>query len=154
MFLFRLCFHDLSTGKSRELKYPIIILLISILTLRFSNTSFINLGALEFGEQLFRMESSPWCIFLLIGIECHYSSFLVILVGSILLGIRISTTACFLRPCTWKKGFTAFYSELVSVFATEIYFPYAVKYCFLIIYAVCYTVSFYWGIDSIDGERF
>jgi hypothetical protein len=43
----------------------------------------------------------------------------------------MATPACFLRPFAWKF-FPAFYSEVVSVFVTEVHFLYTEKYCLCI----------------------
>lgn len=38
--------------------------------LSFSNTSFVNVGALTFEDKMFRTEVSSWWIYPLMGIKC------------------------------------------------------------------------------------
>jgi hypothetical protein len=61
----------------------------------------------------------------------------------------MATPACFLENC-----FTTFYSEVVSVFVTEVCFLNAAKYWVLFTYPVCQCISFYWEIESIDVKRY
>ena len=51
------------------------------------------------------------------------------------------------------KFFPVFYSEVVSVFFTEVHFQFATK-CWVLTYPVFYSMSFYWGIESIDIKRY
>ena len=60
VFLFSLCFQDLFIDESGVLKSPTIIACGVMCALSFSKVSFINVGALEFGAQMFRIGSSSW----------------------------------------------------------------------------------------------
>jgi hypothetical protein len=49
--LFSFCFNDLSTGESRVLKSPTILVWGSMCVFSFSKVPFMNLGALAFGQR-------------------------------------------------------------------------------------------------------
>jgi hypothetical protein len=53
----------------------------------------------------------------------------------ILLDIKMAIPVCFLRPFAWNL-FQAYYSNVMSIFLTEVYFPYAAKCWVLFIYLV------------------
>jgi hypothetical protein len=60
------------------------------------------------------------------SMKCLSLSFLITFGWkSIFLDIKMATPDCFLRPFAWKCFFPAFYSEIVSVFVTEVCFLYA-----------------------------
>ena len=56
MSLFSFCFNDLSIGESGVMKSSTIIMWVSMCVLGFSKVSFMNLGALAFGAEMFRIE--------------------------------------------------------------------------------------------------
>jgi hypothetical protein len=58
--LFSFCFHDLSIDESRTLKSPTTIVCCPMCALSFSKFSFINVGTLPFGAQMFRTKNSSW----------------------------------------------------------------------------------------------
>ena len=58
--LFSFCFHDLSIDESGVLKFSTIIVGGVMCALSFSKVSLMNVGALAFGAQMFRIESSSW----------------------------------------------------------------------------------------------
>ena len=60
MSLFSFCFHDLSIDESLVWKSSTIIVCSAMCALSFSKVSFMNVGALAFGAQMFRIESSSW----------------------------------------------------------------------------------------------
>ena len=69
----------------------------------------MNVAALVFGAQIFRIESSSWRILPLMSMKCPSLSFLMTLGWkSILLDIRMATPACFFRPFAWKIVFQPF----------------------------------------------
>ena len=61
--LFCFCFYDLSIAESAVLKSPTIIVWGVMCALSFSKVSFMKLGTLAFGAQVFRIESSTYQIF-------------------------------------------------------------------------------------------
>jgi hypothetical protein len=74
--------------------------------LSFTKVSLMNVAALVFGAQIFRIESSSWKILPLMIMKCPSFSFLMTLGWkSILLDIRMTTPACFFRPFAWKIVF-------------------------------------------------
>ena len=101
--------------------------------LSFIEVPLMNVAALAFGAQILRIESSSWMIFPLMSLKCHALSFLITLDWkSILFDIRITTPACFFNHLLGKL-FSAFYSEVVSVFDPEVGFLYAGKFWILFV---------------------
>jgi hypothetical protein len=70
-------FNDLFIGESGVLKYPTIIVWGSICVLSFSKVSFMDVGALAFGAEMFIIETFSWWIFPLMNM--NYSFFLIML---------------------------------------------------------------------------
>ena len=71
--------------------------------------SLMNVAALAFGAQIFRIESSSWRLLPLMSMKCPSLSFLITLGWkSILFDIRMATPACFFRPFAWKIVFQPF----------------------------------------------
>ena len=68
--LFSFCFPDQSIEESGVLKSPTIIVLGAMCALSSSIVSFTNEGALAFGAQMFRIESSSWWMFPLTNKKC------------------------------------------------------------------------------------
>ena len=69
----------------------------------------MNVAALVFGAQIFRIESSSWKILHLMSMKCPSLSFLMTLRWkSNLLDIRMASPACFLRPFAQKIVFQPF----------------------------------------------
>jgi hypothetical protein len=52
----------------------------------------------------------------------------------------MATAACFFGPFAWKTCFPAFYSEVVSVFVTEVGFLYAAK-CSVYVASICLFIE-------------
>ena len=76
--------------------------------LSFTKVSLMNVDALAFGAQIFRIESSSWRI-LPLSMKCPSLSFLITLGWkSILFDIRMATPAYFFRPFAWKIVFQPF----------------------------------------------
>ena len=69
----------------------------------------MNVAALAFGAQIFKIESSSWKILSLMSMKCPFLSFLITLGWkSILFDIRLATPAYFFRPFAWKMVFQPF----------------------------------------------
>ena len=84
--------------------------------LSFSKVSFMNVGALAFGELMLRFEHSSLYIFPLMCMKCRSISFLMTFGWkSILPDIRMSTSACFLEQFAWIICFPALYCEILSL---------------------------------------
>jgi hypothetical protein len=77
--------------------------------LSFTKVSLMNVAALAFGAEIFRIESSSWKILPLMSMNCHSLPFLITLGWKLILfDIRMATPACFFRPFAWKIVFHPF----------------------------------------------
>ena len=78
--------------------------------------SLMNVAALAFGAQIFRIESSSWQILPLMSMKCPLFSFSITLGWkSILFDIRIDIWSnLFLQTICLEYCFTAFHSQIVS----------------------------------------
>ena len=77
--------------------------------LSFTKVSLMNVAALVFGAQIFRIESSSWKILPLMSMKCPALSFLITLDWkSIILNNRMATPAFYFRPFAWKLVFQPF----------------------------------------------
>jgi hypothetical protein len=93
--------------------------------------------------------------FSLTSMKCPSLSFLITFGWKLILfDIRLGTLGCFLGSFAWKAVFQALYSEVGSVFDIEVHFLYVAKCWVLFRYPVCFSMSFYWGIESIDVNRY
>ena len=107
-----------------------------------------------FGTQIFRIESSSWQILPLMSIKCPSLSFLITLGWkSILSDIRMATPACSLGPFVWK---IVFQPIPLSYF---LYFSLRRVSCKQQNVGSCLcsqsvSLSFYWGIESVDIKRY
>ena len=114
----------------------------------------MDVGALAFGAQMFRIESLFWQIFLLTSMKCPSLSFF----DNFWLKVNfIPYQSDYYSLLLWiiclENCFPAFYSEVVSVFVTEVGFLYAAKSWVLFLQPVYQSMSFYWGIESIEILR-
>jgi len=75
--LFSFCFNDLSVGEHGDFECPTIIGRVSMCVLNVSKVSFMKVGALVFGVQMFRFETFSWWIFSLIIMKCPCSLHLI-----------------------------------------------------------------------------
>ena len=92
--LFSFCFHYLSIAEGGMLKSPMLLCGGVMCAMSFSKVSFMNVGSLAFGAQIFTVESSFWQIFPLIRMKFPSLSFLITLGRkSILFDIRMATPA-------------------------------------------------------------
>ena len=97
----------------------------------------MSMGAFVFGAYMLRIESFSWQISPVMSKKFPSLSFLITFGWkSTLFDIRMATPACFLGPIAWNIFFPTFYSEIVSVFASEMHFLYAAKCWILFMYPV------------------
>ena len=115
----------------------------------------MNVGAFVFGAYMLRIETSSWHISPVMSKKCPSLSFLITFGWKFtLFDIRIATPACFLGPFAWKFFFPTFYSEIVSVFVSDMSFLYEAKCWILFMYPVWQPMFLYWGVESIYVNRY
>ena len=115
----------LPVGESRVLKSLTIIVWGLMYDLNFSNVSFMNVEPLCLGHRYSEFRYNPGgFIFSLMNMKCPSPSLLITFgwIISIFLNIRTSTPVCFLGPFVWKIFFPALYSEIITIFVTEVCF--------------------------------